>query len=136
MSAHAQQGTTISGTLVDSVTLTPIANAVVVVDELRREVTADAAAKFVIDAVPPGTYHLLVRARGYSPRRTEVVVGATPLTVDLSIDPEFDYSEVVSVGPTARSVFESYQPTSVLAGQDLTKSCPARWATRLRISQA
>ena len=55
LSAHAQQGTTISGTLVDSVTLMPIANAVVVVDELRREVTADAAAKFVIDAVPPGT---------------------------------------------------------------------------------
>ena len=25
------------------------------------------------------------------------------------------------MGPTARSVFESYQPTSVLAGQDLTK---------------
>ena len=27
----------------------------------------------------------------------------------------------MSVGPTARSAFESYQPTSVLAGQDLTK---------------
>ena len=76
MSAHAQQGTTISGTLVDSVTLKPIANAVVVVEELRREVTADAAADFVIDAVPPGTYHLSVRAQGYSARRTEVVVGA------------------------------------------------------------
>lgn len=120
-SAHAQQGTTIAGTLVDSVTLKPIANAVVLLDELRREVTADAAARFVIDAVPPGTYHLSVRARGYGTRRTEVVVGATPLTVDLSIDPELHYSEVVSVGPTARSAFESYQPTSVLAGQDLTK---------------
>ena len=83
--------------------------------------TADEAARFVIDAVPPGTYHVSVRASGYSARRSEVVVGATPLTVDLSIDPELHYSEVVSVGPTARSAFESYQPTSVLAGQDLTK---------------
>lgn len=121
MSAHAQQGTTISGTLVDSVTLKPIARAVVVLEELRREVTADEAARFVIDAVPPGTYHVSVRASGYSARRSEVVVGATPLTVDLSIDPELHYSEVVSVGPTARSAFESYQPTSVLAGQGLTK---------------
>jgi iron complex outermembrane recepter protein len=122
MSAHAQQGTTISGTLVDSVTLKPIARAVVVLEELRREVTADEAARFVIDAVPPGTYHVSVRAIGYSARRSEIVVGATPLVVDLSIDPELHYSEVVSVGPTARSAFESYQPTSVLAGQDLAKA--------------
>ncbi len=122
MSAHARQGTTIAGTLVDSVTLRPIANAVVVVEELRREVTADEAARFVIDAVPPGTYHLAVRAPGYSARRTEVVVEASAVTVDLNIDPELHYEEVVSVGPTARSAFESYQPTSVLAGQDLTKA--------------
>ena len=63
-----------------------------VVEELRREVTADAAAKFVIDAVPPGTYHLSVRAPGYSARRTEVVVARQPLTVDLSIDPELHYA--------------------------------------------
>jgi len=121
-SAVALQGTTITGTLTDSVTLQPIASAVVVVEELRREVKADAAARFVIEAVPPGTYHLSVRAPGYSARRTEVVVGASPVTADLAIDPELHYEEVVSVGPTARSAFESYQPISVLAGQDLTKA--------------
>src|SRR5690606_953180 len=31
------------------------------------------------------------------------------------------FAEVVSVSPAARSQFESYQPTSVLAGQDLQK---------------
>ena len=43
------------------------------------------------------------------------------LTVDVSLDPELHYSEVVSVSPEARDQFESYQPTSVLAGQDLFK---------------
>ena len=121
-SVRAQQGTTVTGTVVDSVTLKPIAHAVVVLEELRREVRADGDARFVIDAVPAGTYHVSVRAPGYSVRRTELVVEAQPVTVDLSIDPQLHYEEVVSVGPTARSVFESYQPTSVLAGQDLAKA--------------
>jgi iron complex outermembrane receptor protein len=121
VAAGAQQGVSVSGTLTDSVTLKPVPNAVVVVEELRREVTADATAKFVIESVPPGTYHLSVRAPGYSTRRTEVVVSTQPLTVDLGIDPELHYHEVVSVAPTARSAFESYQATSVLAGQDLAK---------------
>ena len=118
---RAQAGVTVSGSLIDSVTLQPIPHAVVVVEELGREVRADAAARFVVDAVPPGTYHLSVRAAGYSARRTEVVVGSEPVLLELAIDPEVHYEEVVSVGPTARSAFESYQPTSALAGQDLTK---------------
>ena len=118
----AQQGTTISGTLVDSVTLQPIPNAIVVIEELRREVRADAQARFTFERIPPGEYHLSIRADGYSSRRTEAVVAATPVTLDLTIDPELHYAEVVSVGPTARSAFEAYQATSVLAGQDLTKA--------------
>jgi iron complex outermembrane receptor protein len=120
--AHAQQGTTLSGTLVDSVTLQPIPDAVVVIDELGRQSRSDAQARFTFEAVPPGEYHLSVRADGYSSRRTEVVVGTAPVTLELTIDPELHYEEVVSVGPTARSAFESYQATSVLAGQDLTKA--------------
>jgi iron complex outermembrane receptor protein len=120
--AAAQQGTTLSGTLVDSVTLQPIPGAVVAIEELRRETRADAQARFAFENVPPGEYHLSVRADGYSSRRTEAKVGSAPLILDLSIDPELHYAEVVSVGPTARSAFESYQPTSVLAGQDLTKA--------------
>ena len=119
--ARAQSGTTISGTLVDSVTLQPLPAATVVIEELGREVRADGAARFVVENVPPGTYHLSVRADGYSAKRTEIVVGRTPVTIELSIDPELHYEEVVSVSPTARNAFESYQPTTVLAGQDLTK---------------
>lgn len=118
----AGQGTTLSGTLIDSVTLQPIPNALVVIDELKRETRADAQARFSFDGVPPGEYHLSVRAEGYSSRRTEAVVGTTPVTIELAVDPELHYAEVVSVGPTARSAFEAYQATSVLAGQDLTKA--------------
>ena len=120
--ARAQQGTTVSGTLVDSVTLQPIPNAVVVIDELQRQTRSDAQARFTFEGIPPGEYHVSVRADGYSSRRTEVVVGSSPVMLDLAIDPELHYEEVVSVGPTARSAFEAYQATSVLAGQELTKA--------------
>jgi hypothetical protein len=85
--ARAQQGTTLSGTLVDSVTLRPIPNAVVVIDELGRQSRSDGQARFAFEGVPPGEYHLSVRADGYSSRRTEVVVGTTPVTLELTIDP-------------------------------------------------
>ena len=116
----AQTGVTLRGTLLDSVTLQAIPDAVVLIEELGREVRADGAT-FVFEDVPAGRYHVSVRAERYSTKRTEVVVGKIPLTLDLNVDPELHYEEVVSVGPTSRSAFESYQATSVLAGQDLTK---------------
>ena len=125
-SAVARQGTTITGTLTDSVTLQPIAAAVVVVEELRREVKADAAARFVIEAVPPGTYHLSVRAPGYSGRRTEVVVGASPVAADLAIDPELHYEEAVSVGPTARSQLHEHVRVGGLPDSPLRGDGPER----------
>ena len=43
------------------------------------------------------------------------------MILDVAIDPELHFSEVVSVSPDARNQFDSYQPTTVLAGQDLAK---------------
>ena len=40
-------------------------------------------------------------------------------SVDVELEPELHYSEVLSVSPNARDPFESYQPTTVLSGQDL-----------------
>jgi iron complex outermembrane recepter protein len=71
--------------------------------------------------VPPGEYHVSVRAEGYSTRRTEVTVTPEGATLDLVVALDLHFAEVISVSPTARSQFESYQPTSVLAGQELTK---------------
>ncbi|HEY7191519.1 MAG TPA: TonB-dependent receptor plug domain-containing protein [Vicinamibacterales bacterium] len=42
-------------------------------------------------------------------------------TLSVPVDPELHFSEVVSVSPDARSQFESFQPTSVLSGQELSK---------------
>jgi iron complex outermembrane receptor protein len=64
-----------------------------------------------------------VRTPGYSSRRTEVTVAATAgPSVDVTVDPDLHFGDVVSVSAEApRSQFEAFQPTSVLTGQDLAK---------------
>ena len=93
----------------------------VVIDELRQEVRAGEDGSYRFENVPPGQYHVGVRAEGYSTRRTEVTVGTTPATLNIAIDFDLHFAEVLSVSPNARPQFESYQPTTVLDGQELTK---------------
>ena len=113
-------GQSVSGHLVNSLSGDPIAGAVVEVEGQRRQTTSGADGSFTLDGLPAGTYHLIVRAQGYSSRRTEIAVPTTaPVTVQ--VDPELHFEEVVSVGPEARSQFDSFQATSVLSGQELTK---------------
>ena len=118
--ASAQTGVRVSGLLLNSVTGAPVSGTVVI-DELKRETTAAPDGTFAFESVPPGNYHFTARAAKFRTRRSEAVVqeGAQPLT--LIIDPEIHYEEVISVSPEARSQFESYQPTTVLAGQELDK---------------
>ncbi len=120
--AAAQGGAAFKGRLVNSVSGMPVAGATVRIEELRREtVTADDGT-FTFDNVAPGSYHLSVRSEGYSSRRSEITVGTITATlVDVTVDPELHYHEMVSVSPEPRSQFESYQPTSVLVGQELGK---------------
>ena len=115
------QGATVSGRLFHSVSLEPVAGATVLIEGTRLETTSAPDGGFTIAGVPPGSYHVLVVARGFMPARAELRVNGSPVTLDVPVDPELHYSEVVSVSPDARSQFESYQPTSVLAGQDLSK---------------
>ena len=103
----------------------PMGGAAVVVEELKREVRTAADGSYRFDEVPPGDYHVSVRADGYSTRRTEVTVTPAGATLDLVVELDLHFAEVVSVSPTARSQFESYQPTSVLSGQDLQKQLEA-----------
>lgn len=118
--ASAQTGIRVSGLLLNSVTAAPVSGTVVI-DELKHETQSAPDGTFAFENVPPGNYHFTARAAKFRTRRSEVVVkdGAQPLT--LTIDPEIHYEEVVSVSPDARSQFESYQPTTVLAGQELDK---------------
>jgi iron complex outermembrane receptor protein len=125
LAAVAQTGTTLSGTISQAENGQPLSGAVVVIDELRREARTGDDGRYRFENVPPGQYHVGVRAKGHSARRTEVSVGTTPATLDISIDFDLLFAEVLSVSPTARPQFESYQPTTVLDGRELTKNLEA-----------
>jgi len=120
----AQTGGSITGKVTRD-TGEPMGGAAVVVDELKREVRTADDGTYVVDNVPPGTYHVSVRAEGYSTRRTELTVTPAGATLDLVVELDLHFAEVVSVSPNARPQFESYQPTSVLSGQDLQKQLEA-----------
>jgi iron complex outermembrane receptor protein len=127
--AHAaeggQTGTTLSGVITQAENNQPLAGALVVIDELRLETRAGQDGAYRFENIPPGQYHVGVRAEGYSTRRTDVTVGTTPVTLNLAIEFDLHFAEVLSVSPTARPQFESYQPTTVLDGQELTKNLEA-----------
>ncbi len=127
--ASVASAQSVSGRLVNSLSGEPIAGAVVEVEGQRRQTVSAADGSFALDGLPNGTHHLIVRAQGYSSRRTEIkVVGAMGAlgapgvgALTVPVDPELHFEEVVSVGPEARSQFDSIQATSVLSGQELTK---------------
>ena len=119
--ASAQSVTSVSGTLVNSLSQAQVSDATVRLEELAREVRTGASGRFTLVDVPPGKYHLLIRAQGYVEHRSEITVAATPLVVDRGIDPELHFTEVVSVSPDARNQFDSFQATNVLSGQELDK---------------
>jgi iron complex outermembrane receptor protein len=120
--AQAASGVVLSGRLLNSLSGEPIPGATVQIDELRRQTTSAADGTFTFDNVPPATYHISVHSQGYSSRRTEVTVGAAAgAPIDVTVDPELHFHEVISVSADARSQFEAFQPTSVLSGQELTK---------------
>lgn len=119
--AAAQAGVALSGRLFNSLSGDPIAGATVVLEELRLEAKSNADGTFTFPNVPPGSYHVFVRAQGYSSRRTEVAAAAGAAPIDLPVDPELHFEEVITVSPEPRSQFEAFQATSVLSGQELTK---------------
>lgn len=123
--ASAQTGTTVSGKVTQGENQEPLSGALVVIDELRRETRAAGDGGYRFENVPPGKYHVGVRAEGYTTRRAEVTVGSTPVTLDMAVDFDLHYEEVLSVSPNARPQFESYQATTVLAGQELTQQLEA-----------
>ena len=102
-----QTGTTLSGRITQTEGGQPLSGALVVIDELRLEVRAGEDGSYRFENVPPGNYHVGIRAEGYSTRRTEVTVGTTPKELNISIDFDMHFAEVLSVSPTARPQFES-----------------------------
>ena len=121
-SAVAGQPADITGQVRQAGSLKPVAGATILVEGSALQATTDKEGRFRVPAVPPGAHHLIIAAPNMMPLRVDVTVGPTPpAPLDVLLDTEVHYTEIVSVSPTARDPFESYQPTSVLAGQELAK---------------
>lgn len=107
-------------------TLKPIAKATVIVEGTALVAETDADGRFTLSEVPAGSQHVIIAAPGMTPLRAELVIaGGAAAPLDALLDAEVHYTEVVSVSPEARDQFASYQPTSVLAGQDLNRELEA-----------
>ena len=121
--AEARQASAVSGTITNNLSGDVVPNALVIIESpsFTRQVRTGTDGKFSVPDVPAGSYHLIVRADGYLPSRTEVTVQSTGLTSDVGINPELHFTEVTSVSPEGRNQFESFQATNVLGGQELTK---------------
>lgn len=77
--------TTVSGTIVDAATKTPVAGAVVTVDTVLSA-TTDASGKFAIEKVPSGIVDYTVTAKGYKViSSTAEVEPSKPYELDLSL---------------------------------------------------
>jgi iron complex outermembrane recepter protein len=120
---HGQQPATLSGTLTNSLSGEVVPNALIVLEGTTgtRQARTGADGKFSFADVPAGSYHLVARADGFLPLRSELTVTTGLQSSDLRINPELHYSEVMSVSPEGKSAFESFQATNVLGGQELTK---------------
>ena len=130
--AQAVTGT-IAGQIRRAGTLKPIARATIIVEGTSLQATSDIDGRFSIAGIPAGPHHVVIAAPGVMPLRVEVNIGSLPPSpLDVLMEPEIHYTEVVSVSPNARDQFESYQPTSVLAGQEFTKELEATLGATLQ----
>ncbi len=132
--AAAQTGTTLSGTITQADGGQPLAGAVVVIDELRRETRTDASGQYRFEGLLPGEYHLGVRADGSTTRRVEVTVASAPVVQDIAVEFDIHFAEVLSVSPSPRPQFDAYQPTTVLGGQELAQQQETTIAGTLQYS--
>jgi iron complex outermembrane receptor protein len=116
----AAQAALLSGKVTDARSGAPVSGATVAIEELGRQTVSGTDGAFAFEEVPAGTYHLRVTADQFTAKRSEVVVATGMAAVTIALESTLHYTEVVSVSPNARDAFESYQPTSVLSGQELS----------------
>ncbi len=111
----------LTGTITERHSSGPMPGVTVTLEETGQTVVSGADGGYRFEGLAPGTYHLKVTLDSFTPARVEArIAPGGGATVDVSLEPELHYSEVVSVGVRPKDPFEAYQPTSVLSGQDLT----------------
>ncbi len=122
------------GTVTDSAG-TALANATVIVAEVGRSTTTNAAGEFVLRGLPAGEYHLSITRIGYAPGhlvvrvptdgpdvRVQVTLTATPLRLS---------SVVVSASPTGTESERLTQSAVELSGAALARSVSSSVAATL-----
>lgn len=120
--AQADGSLTVTGQVRRAGSLQPVPNATIIVEGTAVQTSSDKAGRFTLTGVPAGSAHVIIAAPGLMPLRADLqVVGGQAAPLDALLDAEVHYTEVVSVSPDARDPFASYQPTSVLAGQELNR---------------
>jgi len=120
-SAPAQTGS-VAGQVRRVGTLEPLGKVTVLVEGTGIKAISDGQGRFSVVNAPAGAQHLIFTAPGFTPLRVDVTIpaGEASVPLDVLLDTEVHYTEVVSVSPEARDQFASYQPASVLAGQELS----------------
>lgn len=98
----------------------PVAGASVKLIPSNRQLLTDADGLARFENVAPDTYDVAVRHEGFAPARTDVTVAeGGPVSVPVGLATQTHFSESVTVSPDTRDTFESYQPASVLGGEEL-----------------
>lgn len=110
----------VQGRVVAGETKTPLPGVTVTIEGRPAVAVTDENGAFSIAAPPAAIVHLKATAPGFLPVRVEVNTGAGPAPLELVMQDDLHYAESVTVGPAPRDPFESYQPTSVLSGQELS----------------
>lgn len=116
----AAGGPQVRGRVVAGETRTPLPGVTVTLEERGTMAVTDDTGAFVLPAPATGTIHVRASAPGFLPSRREVTLAAAGAgDIEIVLQDDLHYAEAVTVGPAPRDPFESYQPTSVLSGQEL-----------------
>src|SRR5688572_9933918 len=87
--ATAPSGSAIAGRVLDAEGEAPLAEAVVTVTDLDRATLTDAEGRYILEAVPPGPQHVVVRRLGYATETFHALVPAQgTLAIDVALRPE------------------------------------------------
>ena len=107
--------------LANSLSGDPVGDLTVTIDELRRETQAASDGTFRFDNVPPGTITCRFAATGSARGGPRCVWPRAPSPSTSRWTRRFTTPKCCRSALSRAASFESYQPTTVLAGQELTK---------------